>query len=446
MKISKWQICIICSYLLLILFFILIRVFFLKFFLQILFEDRYVEWAQFYFLVLTSLLCFKLTWDKWIKDKRINYFYILFGIFCMLVAFDEISWGQRILDFKSPQFFIKYNAQKETEFHNIIGHHLINKVIDYSYLIGLMGIIYGVVLPIAFSFSKRIAAIFQRFNLVVPPKILITGFLSGALFMGLSNIALIEEIGEFFIYLSFFYFLLIKWYEQKKNKTDNKEQFSFSWILFKISIFILCLAVFSTFITDMHGRYYGPGVIAKYLAYTNAYAYYGFYNEAIEQYENALGIKNNYQDYSFLKNLNNADIKIPSSVRTSISILDIYGDFRISLFAHPRSDITYKLTLPERPLLTFGIGLDSKSWGADKGDGVLFEIYVRDGSVRERVFSKYIDPKNKSEDRKWHDEVVDLSKYGGKVVSLSFVTTPGPNNNPDYDWAGWSNPKLITVK
>jgi hypothetical protein len=71
---------------------------------------------------------------------------------------------------------------------------------------------------------------------------------------------------------------------------------------------------------------------------------------------------------------------------------------------------------------------------------------VQDGSISERVFSKYIDPKHNVADRKWHDEVVDLSRYDGKEVYLSFVTTPGFNYNGDFDWGGWSNPRLGQFK
>ena len=149
--------------------------------------------------------------------------------------------------------------------------------------------------------------------------------------------------------------------------------------------------------------------------------------------------------YFFIRNLNNAIIDTPKNNWVVINSFNINNDIRPVLFEHPPSQITYKLTLPKRVSLSFGIALNPKTWSADKGDGVLFELYMRDGSISERVFSKYIDPKHNVADRKWHDEVVDLSKYGGKEVSLSFVTTPGFNNNTNFDWAGWSNPTLISI-
>jgi tetratricopeptide (TPR) repeat protein len=251
------------------------------------------------------------------------------------------------------------------------------------------------------------------------------------------------EIGEFFLYMSLFYFLLIKWDEQKKIKTANREQINFSRTIVKFSIFILCITALSTLITDLRGQPYGPGVTIYNMANGYEYAYNGFYKEAMEQYEKALGI--NSQDYSFLKNLKNADIETPPFAGATIFPLDINGDLRISLLAHPPSKITYELTLPERAFLSFGIALDPEAWSPDKGDGVLFELYVQDGGMPERVFSKYIDPKHNVADRKWHDEVVDLSRYDGKEVNLSFVTTPGFNYNGDFDWAWWSDPRLILI-
>ncbi|MGH7799254.1 MAG: hypothetical protein ACREOW_01320 [Thermodesulfobacteriota bacterium] len=151
------------------------------------------------------------------------------------------------------------------------------------------------------------------------------------------------------------------------------------------------------------------------------------------------------KDHYFISNLDNAEVKTIGDNYVAVNYLGINNDIRLVLYEHPPSQITYKLTLPEKAHLTFGLGLNPRSWGPDKGDGVLFEVLVKDGGEERKLFSKYIDPKNNIEDRKWHDEMVDLSVYGGKEINLSFVTTPGPNNNTDYDWAGWSNPKLIPV-
>ena len=403
-------------------------------------EDRYVEWAQFYLLTFTAVLCLKIAGDLWRKENHTNYFYIFSGFFCALVAIEEISWGQRILGYEVPQFFRRYNGQSETEFHNIIG-----EVIDYTYLLGLIALVWGVILPLLVSSSRKGLAFFERLDHVIPPRVLIIGFLSGSISMSLLAPSKafwyepIEEIGELFIYMSLFYFVLIKWNEKKTSSTTSSVPIS---LMINSTIFLISITVLSTTLTDTRSFNLSG---AYYYSYGTNYVWHEFYKEGVEQYEKLLGIKPNSQDFNFLKNLNTADIEIPSIVRNLILILDINGDRRVSLFPHTPSKITYKLALPERAILSFGIGVNPEVWSGDKGDGVLFEIYVEDESVLDRVFSKYIDPRNNVVDRKWHDETVDLSRYNGKHVNLSFVTIPGPLNNGTYDLPVWSDPRLIST-
>ncbi len=145
----------------------------------------------------------------------------------------------------------------------------------------------------------------------------------------------------------------------------------------------------------------------------------------------------------FIINLNKAVVDTSRMERVKPLIFNINGDSRVTLFEHPPSKITYKVTVPENSCLTFSIALSPAVWSEDKGDGVIFEIFVKVGTEERKLFSKYIDPKNKIEDRKWHDELIDLSEYKGAEVLLKFVTSPGPYSNGNYDWAGWGNPRLV---
>lgn len=92
--------------------------------------------------------------------------------------------------------------------------------------------------------------------------------------------------------------------------------------------------------------------------------------------------------------------------------------------------------------LSFGVALHPDAW-VKETDGVLFEILIQDERGTHTVFSKYVNPKRNIEDRKWHDHLVDLAEFGGKIVSIYFVTNPGPNRNNAYDWAYWSKPLLL---
>jgi hypothetical protein len=56
---------------------------------------------------------------------------------------------------------------------------------------------------------------------------------------------------------------------------------------------------------------------------------------------------------------------------------------------------------------------------------------------------KLFDPKNNAEDRRWFDERVNLSQFGGQSVDIIFEAGPGPEGNLNFDWGGWSTPVLL---
>jgi len=58
-------------------------------------------------------------------------------------------------------------------------------------------------------------------------------------------------------------------------------------------------------------------------------------------------------------------------------------------------------------------------------------------------YNRYIDPKNNPEDRRWQDQVVDLSSYGGQTVDIVFEALPGPAGDANFDWGGWSTPVIV---
>jgi tetratricopeptide (TPR) repeat protein/4-amino-4-deoxy-L-arabinose transferase-like glycosyltransferase len=126
--------------------------------------------------------------------------------------------------------------------------------------------------------------------------------------------------------------------------------------------------------------------------------------------------------------------------------LTIAYETRPILFQHPTSQVVYNLALPQQPTLKFGLGMDPQVWGADKGDGVEYNVYVRQAQEPYRlvrVFNRYLDPKNNPADRRWFDERLDLSRFGGQQVDIIFEALPGPADDYAFDWGGWSMPVII---
>ena len=80
-------------------------------------EDGVIENAT--VLVYLISFIFSLLIAKQFKSKKILFtLFLILAIGFFFIAFEEISWGQRILDFENPDWFPK-NIQKEISIHNL---------------------------------------------------------------------------------------------------------------------------------------------------------------------------------------------------------------------------------------------------------------------------------------------------------------------------------------
>jgi len=85
-------------------------------------EDGIIEYLGAFFLFLTSLLLFLTCFFYLRKNNKTRYQKIIFIFFALaffLAAGEEISWGQRVFDFKTPQYLKTINDQNEINLHNI---------------------------------------------------------------------------------------------------------------------------------------------------------------------------------------------------------------------------------------------------------------------------------------------------------------------------------------
>ena len=81
-------------------------------------EDGVIEYLTALFLLISSFICLKTF--LYIKKKSILNFGILISAIALFFGFgEEISWGQRILNYQTPLFFNDNNLQNETNIHNL---------------------------------------------------------------------------------------------------------------------------------------------------------------------------------------------------------------------------------------------------------------------------------------------------------------------------------------
>ncbi|MBB4806265.1 hypothetical protein HNP38_001537 [Chryseobacterium defluvii] len=131
-------------------------------------EDGFYENLTSAFLFLTSFtLLFKFF-------KYQKYYGALWKVGVLLMALgmffgggEEISWGQRIFNVQSSEFFKENNAQQETNLHNmVVGDVKLNKLI-FSNLMSICFGIYFLVLPILWNRSAKMKKLIDTFGISV---------------------------------------------------------------------------------------------------------------------------------------------------------------------------------------------------------------------------------------------------------------------------------------
>ncbi len=127
-------------------------------------EDGLIEFASAIFLLASSLLLL-FRFFKLFKHKELFWKIGVLGLSIVFFfgAGEEISWGQRILNVESSQYFIENNAQGETNLHNlVVGETKINKLIFSQILTGVL-VIYLIITPFLYRMFGWIKNLANKF-------------------------------------------------------------------------------------------------------------------------------------------------------------------------------------------------------------------------------------------------------------------------------------------
>lgn len=110
-------------------------------------EDGFTEWSTVIVLAIGFVVCVRRVWQ--LKGQRPTSFLVmtsLLAVFFFFGAGEEISWGQRIFNVESSEFFTEHNAQGEMNLHNLVVNDTkINKLV-FGRGIGILLFLYLVVL------------------------------------------------------------------------------------------------------------------------------------------------------------------------------------------------------------------------------------------------------------------------------------------------------------
>ncbi len=132
-------------------------------------EDEALEWATFWAFLLAAGVCALGASRQWRSRRQLPWFLSLLGLFCFFVAMEEISWGQRVLGYQPPGYFLEHNTQLEFNLHNWAS--TLFRTTTLRLFIGG----YGILLPLAavlFASEGQLG----RFGIVVSPAALMPSF------------------------------------------------------------------------------------------------------------------------------------------------------------------------------------------------------------------------------------------------------------------------------
>ncbi len=132
-------------------------------------EDAYLEWATVWAFLLGAAVFVAAALAQRRRRGGLPWFLAGAALFCFVVGMEEISWGQRLLGYRPPAYFLEHNFQQELNVHNVFSTALRKLALKWS----IGG--YGVLLPLV-ALVPAVRRLFERLRVVSPPLALAPAF------------------------------------------------------------------------------------------------------------------------------------------------------------------------------------------------------------------------------------------------------------------------------
>lgn len=135
-------------------------------------EDGFLEWLTVVALSATAVICTQRA--VCLAGQRSAIFILVTALAALLFWFgagEEVSWGQRLFNIHSSQFFQANNAQGETNLHNlVVGQTKVNKLV-FGKLLGLVFAMYFFILTPLYHKNKWVAQWVNRWGIPIPKSV-----------------------------------------------------------------------------------------------------------------------------------------------------------------------------------------------------------------------------------------------------------------------------------
>ena len=113
-----------------------------------------------------------------LKTKK-NYLFLALAFLFFFAFGEEISWGQQIFHWRTPEYFEEHNVQDETNIHNLrllndppdaAGNKSVWRLtLNFNRLMSLLGITFGLLIPAAAKISQKFASRLKKVGIPIVP-------------------------------------------------------------------------------------------------------------------------------------------------------------------------------------------------------------------------------------------------------------------------------------
>jgi hypothetical protein len=187
------------------------------------------------------------------------------------------------------------------------------------------------------------------------------------------------------------------------------------------------------FMRDAHKDTYTPLYnflkMAYHMRIVSGYLVFDLRDPLVSEAELRELINARRKPFDFYAHVDEADVEMqdPQAGRPAVDSLTIKDVTRPTLHVSPNTTVVFRNVPMDstHPLFKFAIAIPAEDWEKE-GDGLIFKVTVGVGDKTYVFFSKYLNPKVNPLDRRWDEEVIDLSAFRNQYVDLALSVEYGP--------------------
>jgi hypothetical protein len=150
-----------------------------------------LEFSHFLIPLFGFLIVGGLLFLPFMKGRPLTRAVALLGLVsCLYIAGEEMSWGQHVFHWNTPEYWTEVNRQQETNLHNTyyVFEKLPRNLLEIGILIGGLGV------PLAAAFYPSLRA--NRFSLFLPAAALVPTALGALIFKILDRVQQAGHLGS----------------------------------------------------------------------------------------------------------------------------------------------------------------------------------------------------------------------------------------------------------